>query len=216
MSTKPVIFWGATAQARVLRECIKGSGMELLALFDHNPAAVSPFPDVPIFHGDEGFTTWLAARGEAAEGVGFLVAVGGFHGRRRVELQESLSAQGLEPLVAQHRTAFVAPNASIGPGSQILAQSAVCVEASLGRGCIINTGATVDHQCRLGDGVHICPGAHLAGEVCVREFATIGTGACVLPGVRIGREAIVAAGAVVTRDVPDGGKVMGVPARPAD
>jgi acetyltransferase-like isoleucine patch superfamily enzyme len=47
----------------------------------------------------------------------------------------------------------------------------------------------------------------------IRRFATVGQGACLLPGVEIGRDAIVGAGAVVTRDVPPGSVVMGVPAR---
>jgi len=48
----------------------------------------------------------------------------------------------------------------------------------------------------------------------VCEGAFIGVHCVVLPGIRIGRSAIVAAGSVVTSDVPDRGRVAGVPARP--
>ena len=48
----------------------------------------------------------------------------------------------------------------------------------------------------------------------IRRFATIGQGACLLPGVEIGRNAIVGAGAVVTHDVPAETLVLGIPARP--
>jgi acetyltransferase-like isoleucine patch superfamily enzyme len=47
----------------------------------------------------------------------------------------------------------------------------------------------------------------------VREGASIGAGAVILPGITIGRWAMVAAGAVVSRDVPDHGIVAGNPAR---
>ncbi|MEW6251516.1 MAG: DapH/DapD/GlmU-related protein [Planctomycetota bacterium] len=47
----------------------------------------------------------------------------------------------------------------------------------------------------------------------IRRFATIGQNASILPGVEVGRNAIVAAGAVVTRTVPPEVLVMGVPAR---
>jgi acetyltransferase-like isoleucine patch superfamily enzyme len=47
----------------------------------------------------------------------------------------------------------------------------------------------------------------------VKRRAAVGTGAVILPGVTIGVEAVVGAGAVVTRDVPDGATVVGNPAR---
>jgi UDP-2-acetamido-3-amino-2,3-dideoxy-glucuronate N-acetyltransferase len=51
------------------------------------------------------------------------------------------------------------------------------------------------------------------GPITVRYGASIGTGAIIIPNVTVGRFAMVAAGAVVTHDVPDHGLVMGVPAR---
>lgn len=52
-----------------------------------------------------------------------------------------------------------------------------------------------------------------SGSIIIEEDAWIGAGAIILPGVRIGRRAIVGAGAVVTRDIMPGKKVVGIPAR---
>lgn len=85
--------------------------------------------------------------------------------------------------------------------------------ARTGEGCIVNTGATVDHDCVLGDFVHVAPGVNLAGTVTVGDNVMIGIGASVVPGITIVAGATVGAGAVVIRDVPAGATVVGVPAR---
>jgi acetyltransferase-like isoleucine patch superfamily enzyme len=53
----------------------------------------------------------------------------------------------------------------------------------------------------------------VASEGLVEYGAAVGGGAVILPGVRIGRMAQVGSGAIVTRDVPDRGIVVGNPAR---
>lgn len=209
---RQMIFWGATGQAKVLRECMKNSGLELTALFDNNKNLVSPFSDVPLYFGKKGFEDWIAKK-SSNNRIGFLVAIGGDNGEDRIEIQEYLESHGLLALIAKHPISFIADNVKIGAGSQILANSSVCVETVIGRGCIINTGAIVDHECCIGDGVHICPGAHLAGCVTIESYSTIGTGAVILPRIRVGQGSMVGAGAVVIEDVPSYTVVVGNPAR---
>ena len=209
---KEVIFWGATGQARVLREALSYTDMKLVALFD-NRALPSPFPDVPIHIGEAGLTAWLAGRGKAARPLA-CVAIGGARGAERLDIQRKLEAQGCTPLRVIHPRAFVAADVKLGKGCQVLAMSAVCANARLGDAVIINTAASVDPDCVIHDGAHVGPGAHLAGEVEVGASAFIGTAAVVLPRLRIGAGATVGAGAVVTRDVAPGTTVLGNPARP--
>jgi len=56
-------------------------------------------------------------------------------------------------------------------------------------------------------------GREFGRPIRIGDGAWLGGGAIVLPGVTVGRHAIVGAGAVVTRDVPDGATVVGNPAR---
>jgi len=63
------------------------------------------------------------------------------------------------------------------------------------------TGCSVDHDAQLGDGIHICLGAHLAGEVRVGDRSWIGIDAPVIQQIYIGSDVI---GAAVVRDLPDG------------
>jgi sugar O-acyltransferase (sialic acid O-acetyltransferase NeuD family) len=206
----PIVVWGSKGQAKVLAEFFDASGFRAAAFFDNDPDAVSPIDGVPIHIGAPGFERWLRAADRST--VSFVVAVGGDRGRERLEIYELLAGAGLAPATLVHPTAFVARDALLGTGSQILVRACVCTRAVLGRACIVNTAATVDHECELGDGVHIGPGATLAGCVRVGEAAFIGAGAVVLPRIRIGADAVVGAGAVVTRDVESGWVVTGVPA----
>jgi sugar O-acyltransferase (sialic acid O-acetyltransferase NeuD family) len=208
---KKIVFWGATGQAKVLRELIGHLDYELVALFDNNLEVMSPFRDVPLYHGVEGFEKWRRERSEGD--AAFLVAIGGSKGRDRVQIHHFLEENQLKPIVAVHPTAFVAASARLAGGCQILAHATVCAEVSVGEACIINTASSIDHEVVLGRGVHVAPGATLAGCVSVGEYSLIGVGAVVLPRIKIGADVIVGAGSVVTEDVPDGMVTFGNPAK---
>ena len=68
---------------------------------------------------------------------------------------------------------------------------------------VINSSASVDHDCRIGARAFIGPGAILCGGVQVGAGALIGAGAVIPPGLSIGENAVVSAGAVIKRDVKD-------------
>jgi acetyltransferase-like isoleucine patch superfamily enzyme len=89
----------------------------------------------------------------------------------------------------------------------------VAAAANVADSVILNTSCVVDHECEIEAGVHICPGALLAGRVRVGAGAFVGLGAKVLPCLTIGARAIVGAGTVVLKDVPSDSTAVGVPAR---
>lgn len=208
-----VILWGGTGQAKVVRPIIEHYGSKVVAVFDDTPGLASPFKDVPLYAGWAGFQKWLQGRVPGSE-TGFCVAIGNPHGRVRLSLHERLKGEGLIAVTIAHPTAWIAASAVIGEGAQILAGAIILDETRLGRQCIVNTKASVDHENVLADGVEIAPGATLCGCIRVDTAAWVCAGATVLPRLNIGHDAIVGAGAVVTKDVPPGTTVVGVPARP--
>jgi UDP-2-acetamido-3-amino-2,3-dideoxy-glucuronate N-acetyltransferase len=107
-------------------------------------------------------------------------------------------------------------------------------DVKVGNNVKIQNGAYLYHGLTVEDGVFIGPSAIMTndiypraitpngylkcsddwevGPIVIKYGASIGTGAIILPNVIIGRFALVAAGAVVTKSVPDHGLVLGVPA----
>lgn len=207
---KNFVLWGGTGQAKVLNEALQRQGHRVVAIVD-NSEIPSPFTEIPILYGESNLRNWVASlQGTVLFG---LVAIGGSRGEDRLSIAEMMKDMGIELYTLIHPYAFVALDACIGEGSQILAQSAVCTHVSIGKNVIVNTSASIDHDSQIDDGVHVAPGARIAGEVHVEACAFIGTGAVVLPGLNIGSGAIVGAGAVVTKDVAPMTVVVGNPAR---
>lgn len=127
----------------------------------------------------------------------------------------------------------------IGDQAYVRERTVIGVDSVVGRGAGVDNDVTVGDRVRLQSQTYLTaysvveddvflgpcamttnddtmarhpPGTPLHGAV-LRRACRIGGGAVLLPGVEIGEEAFVAAGAVVTRDVPSGKLVWGVPAR---
>lgn len=146
-----------------------------------------------------------------AEFEGVIVAIGD-NTIRQAKL-ELLAKHDAVLTTLVHPTAFVSRYATLGKGSVVFAGAVINACASVGLGGILNTASSVDHDCVLGDAVHVSPGAHLAGAVVLGDRAWVGIGACVKQMLTIGRDAIVGAGASVVSNVEAGKTVVGVPAR---
>ncbi|WP_111709659.1 acetyltransferase [Lutibacter citreus] len=112
-----------------------------------------------------------------------------------------------------HPKAAISKFASIAEGTCVMANAVINASSIIGKHCIINSGAIVEHDCELEDYVHISPNASLAGNVKIGEGTHIGIGAQVIQGITIGKWVTIGAGAVVIRDVPDNIMVVGNPAK---
>lgn len=117
---------------------------------------------------------------------------------------------------------FVDPSARfegrhLGEGSRVLAYVTVGPEAAVAENCVLCDHAVMLGPVVLGEGVSVGAGAVIGAEggaeVAVHPFASIGANATVLPGVVVGRRAVVEAGCTVTESVPANAIVNGNPAR---
>lgn len=113
-------------------------------------------------------------------------------------------------------TSVIAPTSVVQSelnDSDVFSFGFVGPQVGLGRGVLINTRASVHHDCQIGEYSEIGPGAILLGNVKIGRKCRIGAGAIILPGIILGDEVVVGAGAVVTRPIPSHQIVMGIPAK---
>lgn len=140
------------------------------------------------------------------------VAIG--DNKLRLDYMKKFSKVGFNIPNVIHPSAIISKKAKIEKGIAIMANAVVNSSAIIGNGTIINTLASVDHDCRLYEGVHICPGVSLAGSVSIGKLSWIGIGSSIIEGINIGEEVVVGAGAVVIDDVSKKRVVAGNPAKP--
>lgn len=201
-----IVLIGGGGHALVVAGSLRRQGTPIAGYLDDAREAVLGEAPSPV----ERLGSISELPGIARSGHGIILCVGDVDLRSRmigthVELRHAVVVVDLG--------AIVASTAGLEEGGFVSARAVVQERAQVGRHGIINTGAIVEHECRLGSNVHVAPGAVLGGRVSVGDNTLVGLGSRVLPGVKVGRGCVIGAGAVVTRDVPDGGRVAGVPAR---
>jgi sugar O-acyltransferase (sialic acid O-acetyltransferase NeuD family) len=131
----------------------------------------------------------------------------------RAKIQEKLETEGASIPVLIHPNSVIGEQVELGAGTVIMAGVVINSSTRIGKGCIINTCASIDHDNLIEDYVHISPGAHLAGTVKVETGTWLGIGSVVSNNVTITSQSKIGAGAVVVKDITETGVYVGVPAR---
>ena len=112
-----------------------------------------------------------------------------------------------------HPNVSISNSISIGEGSIICSGNILTVNISIGKHVIINLDCTIGHDAVIKNFSTFLPGTNLSGETIVEECSTLGTGSTVIQGIKIGKNVMVGAGAVVIRDIIDDSTAVGNPAR---
>lgn len=186
---------GAGGHAKVVMDILQANGLKVDALID-NDRNLKEVNGVPVIYDSAGLSP-------------FIISIGSNATRKRLSKQ-----LGCEFIKVVHPSAIVSPSVIIKEGTVVMQGAIIQVDTCIGKHCIINTGVSVDHECRIGDYVHLSPHSTLCGNVEVGEGTWIGAGTTVIQGVKIGRWCVIGAGSVVTKDIPDGVVAVGITCRP--
>jgi len=205
-----VVFVGGGGHATVLLDALGGpAALPLTGYVAPTPGRLSEFGVAYLGTDEDRFRLFERGIRRAILGV-----AGARGNDARQPVFETWRGAGFEFVDVVHARATVAASVVRGHGLQCMAGAVVNAGTRLGANVIVNSNATVEHDCVVGDHAHVAPGATLCAGVVIGTGAFIGAGAVIVPGVPVGAWAMIGAGSVVIRAVPEGGRVAGVPAVP--
>jgi len=209
LNKAPLVIWGASGHAKVVADAASiGEDYQILGfLLDGLPSGtLSVFEGHPILGGRDKLPE-LRRAGSVKLIFGFADC------KAKLHLSDLVTDADIEFATVVHPRAVLARNAIIGAGAFIAAGAVVNPGTVLGRHVILNTLASVDHDCVIEDAANICPGVHLAGNVTIGKGAWLGIGSVVKEKTKVGAASVIGAGAVVVNDIPAGVVAYGCPAR---
>ena len=154
------------------------------------------YPDPEVFPPDE---------------YSVVVGIGSISARKKVSDKLRDLGYQLETLVHPH--ASIGAMVELGKGTVVCAQAVVNPRATLSDGCIINTGAMIEHDCTVGAFCHVGPGAVVAGVAKLGDQTWICANATVKETCNIGANVVVGAGSFVNSDLNANATYVGSPVR---
>jgi sugar O-acyltransferase (sialic acid O-acetyltransferase NeuD family) len=131
----------------------------------------------------------------------------------RKDIHEKLEGISASIPTLIHPSAIIGEQVELGVGTVVMAGVVINCCTKIGKGCIINTSATIDHDGFIADFVHVSPGVHIAGTVTIESCTWIGVGSSIIQNITITSDCIVGAGSVVVTSLNEKGTYVGVPAR---
>lgn len=199
---KKIVIIGAGGHGKVVANIAKLNGYEEILFLDDG--------------GDKKINGLYPVVGTTSE-IGnykdydFIVAIG--NNQVRNKITTNLYDNSYKVVTLIHPTAVIDETVIIGDGSVVMANAVINAYAKLGKGCIVNTAATIDHDDVLEDYVHVCPGANVAGSTTIGYESWVGIGSSVINNVTIAPKCMIGAGTVVVNNLLETGTYVGVPAK---
>lgn len=185
MLSNYLLIWGKGGHAKVIADNLDNTGYNFVEFIDDND---------PISSSEE-----LLTDKYRTNFWHIFVAIGDNYCRQRIYNRLVKLGYTIPTIISP--SAAVSKKAGLAVGSFIGPKACINAGALIWNGCIINTCASIDHDCEVHSFTHIAPGTHLCGSVIVGSNCLIGVGTSVIPRVVIQNDVIVAGGSSVSKNL---------------
>ena len=202
---KNVIIIGAGGHGKVIADIIEKSGDKVLGFLDDNVpinTTIIKEKNIKVLGKIDDTEKFINEN----PNVEFIIGIGNNNIRKNIA-----ETKKLKYYTAIHPSSQIALDVEIGKGSVVMANACINTSAKIGKHCIINTGAIIEHDNVIEDYVHVSPNATLCGTVKVGTLTHIGAGVTVKNNTNICSNCIIGCGAVVVKDIEEEGTYVGVP-----
>ena len=205
-----IVISGCSGHAKVVADIVEKQGLYHIAGFlDTFLRPGDRFLDYGVLGSEEDLEIIINRLGV----TGIIIGTGDACLRAKIASNITDAAPSLEFLSAIHPAACLGKGASVGAGSIVMAGAVINPYSRIGRFCVVNTHASLDHDSVMEDFSGLGPRATTGGDCRIGQFSYVGIGATLIHGVSIGEDSVVGAGSVVVDDIPPGSLAYGVPAR---
>jgi len=202
---KPLLILGARSFAREVADLVSDiAGFALTGFVENTDRALcgeSMIDGLPVYWVDDiaamAATHWCVCA---------------FGSTRRIAFIRQAEAMGFRFASVIHPTARVSRRSAVEDGCIISSGVQIATNTRIGRHTLINRGAQIGHDIVVEECVTVGPGVCMGGMSRIGAGSHLGMGAIVMGRLNVGEGAVVAAGAVVHRDVPANVMVAGMPA----
>jgi len=196
---KPIIIIGGGGHAAMLLEILLKDQRNVIAYSSPVISTQPLFNEIMWYCQDGDILSFNTNDVELVMGVGSLP-----NSSLRIKLYNKFKQLGYSFSTIISESALVSAHAILSEGVQVLPRAVINCTSEIQENTIINSGAIVEHDCRIGAHNHIASGAILCGGVTTGTQVHIGAGATIIQLINIADNVTIGAGATVTKDVTNG------------
>ncbi|MFM0303050.1 acetyltransferase [Paraburkholderia sediminicola] len=205
-----ILLVGSSGHAKVIIDIVEKQGRYRIAgLIDAFRTVGEATLGYPVLGGESDLTRLTAEH----DLQGVIIAIGDNSVRANVAAKVADVCPQLPFVSAVHPSASIGKGANIGAGTVVMAGAVINADCRVGQFCIVNTKASLDHDCIMEDFSSLAPGVTTGGNCRIGSHAAVSIGAVLRHGITVGEHSVVGAGSIVLKAVEAFSVSYGNPAK---